>query len=430
MSNYLTAGEMASLRRALAKRTGGSVSVGTAPITVAQGIAIWNAATSFEASTQVASSGLMRLPRRRVRRHQGVHDAAGLHHVLKAGIGVAAVASLAGCTTMFGGNVKGSFSCRAPDGICAPTSKIDDAALALISGDTSLTPAGPYMRPPAGSQRQSVTASAEPVRSGEKVLRIVFPAHIDASGRFREATAIHAVVERGEWIAAANTVRGPSAVSMQQAVPSPSQALADPLPVMQTLGELASAAPELEFPSAVSDIDAQNAAAAQETSAPALASPGPVKTGRRRAKQVSVAASPAAVAAAAPSASAASAASGNALSSRPVVSNATPDPVAAIREQVAARLSKGTSRSSAARQTPVGGLQPPATAQSSVLNLLASGTGANPSSASGGALEPLPSLKTVPVPSAEAKLSAGSAAADSSTPINGPSLFPVSDVHP
>jgi conjugal transfer pilus assembly protein TraV len=400
MSNYLTAGEMASLRRALAKRTGGSVSVGTDPITVAQGIAIWNAAATFEVNAQTAFSGVVRRPRRRAQSHQGVRDAAGLHHVLKAGIGVAAVASLAGCTTLFGGNVKGSFSCRAPDGICAPTSKIDDAALALISGDTSLTPAGPYMRPPAGSQRPSVTASAEPVRSGEKVLRIVFPAHIDASGRFREATAIHAVVERGEWMAAANTVRGPSAVSMQQAVPSSSQALADPLPVMQTLGELASAAPELEFPSAVSDIDAQNAAAAQETAAPALTSPVPVKTGRRRAKQVSLAPSPTAVAAVTPAASAGSAASGNALSSRPVVSIATPDPVAAIRAQVAVRLSARPVRSSAARQTPVG------------------------------AQPPLPSLGTAPVPGAGVKLSAGSAAADSSTPINGPSLFPVSDVHP
>ena len=41
---------------------------------------------------------------------------------------------LAGCAT-FGGNVRGSFSCAAPDGICAPSSTIDDRALALISGE-------------------------------------------------------------------------------------------------------------------------------------------------------------------------------------------------------------------------------------------------------------------------------------------------------
>ena len=30
---------------------------------------------------------------------------------------------------------KGSFTCQAPDGICAPSSTIDDRALAMISGD-------------------------------------------------------------------------------------------------------------------------------------------------------------------------------------------------------------------------------------------------------------------------------------------------------
>ncbi|WP_368858467.1 TraV family lipoprotein, partial [Escherichia coli] len=34
-----------------------------------------------------------------------------------------------------------------------------------------------------------------PSRTREKVLRIVFPSHIDASGRLYEQTAVHAVVE-------------------------------------------------------------------------------------------------------------------------------------------------------------------------------------------------------------------------------------------
>ena len=41
---------------------------------------------------------------------------------------------LASCTTM-GGNIKGNFSCVAPDGICAPSSTIDDRALAMIAGE-------------------------------------------------------------------------------------------------------------------------------------------------------------------------------------------------------------------------------------------------------------------------------------------------------
>lgn len=119
---------------------------------------------------------------------------------------------LASCTTM-GGNIKGNFSCVAPDGICAPSSTIDDRALAMIAGedgDRMITPAGPYSVPasesrgPQSMAARSVTggfqsASTAPARSQERVLRIVFPAQIDAAGRLREQTAIHAVVERGEW---------------------------------------------------------------------------------------------------------------------------------------------------------------------------------------------------------------------------------------
>src|SRR3546814_6268700 len=42
--------------------------------------------------------------------------------------------ALGGCAT-FGGNIRGDFSCAAPDGICAPSSTIDDRALAMISAE-------------------------------------------------------------------------------------------------------------------------------------------------------------------------------------------------------------------------------------------------------------------------------------------------------
>lgn len=109
-------------------------------------------------------------------------------------------AALSGCTTL-DGNVKGSFACTAPDGICAPSSFIDDRALALISGedgDRMITPAGPYTAP-RSEGRGFETAAAAPARSQERVLRIVFPAQIDAAGRLHEQTAVHAVVERGDW---------------------------------------------------------------------------------------------------------------------------------------------------------------------------------------------------------------------------------------
>lgn len=122
---------------------------------------------------------------------------------------LAAGTMMTGCATL-GGNVKGSFTCVAPDGICAPSSVIDDRALALISGqdgDRMITPAGPYTAPRSAG-RGFDTAAVVPTRSQERVLRIIFPAQIDAAGRLHEQTAVHAVVERGEWqqALASNTV--------------------------------------------------------------------------------------------------------------------------------------------------------------------------------------------------------------------------------
>lgn len=112
---------------------------------------------------------------------------------------LAGTAGLSGCASL-GGNVKGDFTCRAPGGICAPSSMIDDRALAMISGedgDRLIQPTGPYAEPPTeGWGYQNVAA---PARTRERVLRIVFPAQIDAAGRLHEQSAVHAVVEQGEW---------------------------------------------------------------------------------------------------------------------------------------------------------------------------------------------------------------------------------------
>ncbi|WP_313808089.1 conjugal transfer protein TraV [Sphingobium sp.] len=114
----------------------------------------------------------------------------------------------AGCASL-GGNVKGSFACAAPDGICAPSAVIDDRALAMITDDPSATPspAGPYEEQPrrpaaakvAAAERVRMGVSADATRSRERVMRIVFPAFIDESGRLHEASAIRAVVAQGEW---------------------------------------------------------------------------------------------------------------------------------------------------------------------------------------------------------------------------------------
>ncbi|SEK04107.1 conjugal transfer pilus assembly protein TraV [Sphingobium sp. AP50] len=153
---------------------------------------------------------------------------------------IIALASFSGCVGL-GGNIKGSFACQAPDGICAPSAVIDDRALAMISDDPSAiaTPAGPSRQDMKPSPPQPVqrVAAAQPVRrpvgtdpgrTSEKVLRIIFPAYIDARGRLHEASAVHAVVSQGEWLTW--TEGGPvpvrNAVAVAPDMPSLAEAVA------------------------------------------------------------------------------------------------------------------------------------------------------------------------------------------------------------
>lgn len=116
---------------------------------------------------------------------------------------------LSGCAT-FGSNVKGSFSCTSPDGICAPSSSIDDRALAMIASEGAIGEPSPARdnRVRGISPKSSRIASAgqgaptpqiDARRTQERVLRIVFQPYIDERGRLHEVTAVHAVVQSGEW---------------------------------------------------------------------------------------------------------------------------------------------------------------------------------------------------------------------------------------
>jgi conjugal transfer pilus assembly protein TraV len=121
---------------------------------------------------------------------------------------------LAGCTSL-GGNIKGSFSCAAPDGVCAPSSVIDDRALAMISGTADVVPAGPYT--PAQDAIGTVRVAGTTVgRTNQKVLKIVFPAHVDRQGRFHETSAVRAVVDNGAWLAAAKPAEAPHVAVPQE----------------------------------------------------------------------------------------------------------------------------------------------------------------------------------------------------------------------
>lgn len=127
--------------------------------------------------------------------------------LISGGLGLTSLMVLSSCATL-GGNVRGSFSCAAPDGICAPSSTIDDRALALISGDAAdgiPVPSSNVRQPVYGRSNRAATmqparlAVADPGRTQEKVLRIVFQPYIDERGRLHEASAVHAVVARGDW---------------------------------------------------------------------------------------------------------------------------------------------------------------------------------------------------------------------------------------
>lgn len=113
---------------------------------------------------------------------------------------------LAGCTTL-GTNINGRFNCGpAGEGSCSPATVIDDRALAEITGDAGYVPAGPYRAPVREMHPGTVALAAAPqtvvVPGQQKVLRIVFPAHVDRAGRYHETSVVKAVVDNGQWIAA------------------------------------------------------------------------------------------------------------------------------------------------------------------------------------------------------------------------------------
>lgn len=105
---------------------------------------------------------------------------------------------LAGCMTS-GTNMHGDFACRAPNGTCAPMSTIDAKAVAGMGALTQ--PIGGIVDPALPREGRVVTASdgSPPARSSDRVLRVVFPAHIDPSGIYHDESTAHAVVERGGW---------------------------------------------------------------------------------------------------------------------------------------------------------------------------------------------------------------------------------------
>lgn len=222
--------ELALLRQRAWRRSAGHVALSQGSLTLAAGLALWNLAGQIEtllartSQTEGAHSGLAR--------------AAGV-----AAIGLAAT-QLAACTSLWGGNIKGNFACSAPGGTCAPSTVIDDQALAVIQNARPMVPAsGPYFQPPARASGQSArlvpsgsgriaAASTGVAHRERRVLKVVFPSYVDGAGNFHEPRVVHTVADAGGWMQLSGA-NGPGGTAPDTAAslanPQPSAAR-DPLP--------------------------------------------------------------------------------------------------------------------------------------------------------------------------------------------------------
>jgi len=286
----LTPGQLAGLGRAVARKSRGQVSLPPVAIERAEAIALWHEVASGFGNAEgrlLAARDLDRLRRRAWQVSRGLaalsetslsleaglalwrlalrlgklgerRKASGLTRAASvAALGLAAT-QLAACTSLFGGNIKGSFACSAPNGTCAPSTVIDDQALSVIQNARPMTPAGPYMRSPA-SPRATTTAYVPtgtgritPAQGGmahreRRVLRVVFPSFVDGGGNLHEPRIVHAVVDDGAWMqlsgsepTAIDQIEGRSASLASAAFISP------PLPDAETLPSNLSPAPEVK----------------------------------------------------------------------------------------------------------------------------------------------------------------------------------------
>lgn len=108
-----------------------------------------------------------------------------------------AALALSGCASL-GGNISGSFDCRAPGGTCAPTSAIDAAATGQeLSSVLSTTP------------KPRATQTNGPM------LRVVLAGYRDAEGRLHDARVVHVALPEA---ASANFQPAKSAADIGKAI--------------------------------------------------------------------------------------------------------------------------------------------------------------------------------------------------------------------
>lgn len=123
------------------------------------------------------------------------------------GVALAMLLTTTGCATL-GGNVSGDFACRAPGGSCSPMSAIDARAVQTMLGAADA--ASDHKPSTSARPLHSQLASGTIGRTGERTLRIVFPAHVDRAGVLHDEATAHVVVEDAAW-----TVTPPTSLDRQ-----------------------------------------------------------------------------------------------------------------------------------------------------------------------------------------------------------------------
>ena len=220
----LTPRELMLLRHRAWQRSAGHIALSQDSLTLEVGLALWALAGKFEALLARQSHGYVARP--------GLARAAGV-----AALGLAAT-QMAACTSLWGGNIKGNFACSAPGGTCAPSTVIDDQALAVIQNARPMVPAsGPYFQPqsrgsaqsarlmPTGSGRIAATATGVAHRE-RRVLKVVFPSYVDGSGNFHEPRVVHTVADAGGWMQLSGGGSGEQGTVQGQATPDAAAPLA------------------------------------------------------------------------------------------------------------------------------------------------------------------------------------------------------------
>lgn len=206
-SSQLGTADVTQFRRALSRQSDQLLDCAADAVSLAEARALWTMATSIT-------------PGRARRARPGT---ARRHRAAGPAVAMLAALPLAACATFLGGNVKGNFSCSAPGGSCAPSTVIDDTALAMIQNARPMTPAArPWSQPPMRGDGKVIAANNGMAHRDRRVLKVVFPSFVDQRGYLHEARVVHAVADPGGWMQLAD----PGNTLTTEVVKPPSQTMA------------------------------------------------------------------------------------------------------------------------------------------------------------------------------------------------------------